>query len=119
MPTVQRVLQKALRIGGKPRSHSMNEALVRNAHSPVSVRNSIPPTLHTSPMPRSPRERLEQYCIEQGKPKPSYSVEKVNGKYRATVYVAKTCGRLTGDVVKSKWDAEMNAAQLLLQKLGL
>jgi dsRNA-specific ribonuclease len=75
--------------------------------------------LRARPTPKSPKEKLEQYCRDQGKPKPSYKVEKVNGKYRATVYVAKTCGRLTGDLAKTRWDAEMNASQLLLQKLGL
>ena len=116
------MLQKAFRIGGKPRSPSVNESLLGNVHSPVSVTRSIhvvPPILHASPTPKSPKEKLEQYCRDQGKPKPSYRVEKVNGKYRATVYVAKTCGRLTGDLVKTKWEAEMNAAQLLLQKLRL
>lgn len=97
----------------------MNESLLGSSHSPVCATRSIPPTLHASLPPKSPKEQLEQYCKVQGKPKPSYSVEKVDGKYRATVYVAKTCGRVTGNLMKSKWDAEMNAAQLLLQKLGL
>ena len=102
----------------------MNESFHGNAHlPPVSVTHSfsIPPAVvhAASPTPKSPKEQLELYCIEQRKPKPSYSVEKINGKYRATVYVAKTCGRLTGDLVKSKWEAEMNAAQLLIKKLEL
>ena len=68
----------------------------------------------------NPKEQLEKYCNEQGKPKPHFHVERVDGKYyKATVYVAKTCGRLTGDTMKSKWDAEMNAAKQLLQKLKL
>ena len=110
------MLQKAFRIGSKPQSHILNESSLGSAHSPVSATPTVPPIIHA---PKSPKERLEQYCKEQGKPKPSFSVEKIDGKYRATVYVAKTCGRLTGDLVKTKWDAEMNAALLLLQKLGL
>ena len=75
---------------------------------------------HNQHKEETPKERLKKYCSEQGKPRPHFHVERVDEKYyRAMVYVAKTCGRLTEDTVKSKWDAEMNAAKLLLQKLKL
>lgn len=121
IPIVQQAFKKAFRIGGKPRSYSLNESSL--GHAPLSISASVPssvsPELHARLPPKSPKEKLEGYCKEQGKPKPYFNVEKVDGKYKATVYVAKTCGRVTGELMKSKWDAEMNAAQQLLQKLGL
>lgn len=120
---MKKALQNAFGFGTKPRSRSLNESSFAVGHpgSPdvVPVTNSVIPLSYASLRPKSPKEKLERYCMDEGKPKPHFSVEKVDGKYRATVYVAKTCGRVTGDLVKSKWDAEVSAAQQLLQKLGL
>lgn len=74
------------------------------------------PQCHT---PKGPKEQLERYCLDHGKPKPSYELKKEGGKYRSTVYAARTCGRVSGDLKGSKWDAEISAAQKLLEKLGI
>lgn len=120
--TVKQAVKRVLGIGGKPRSHSLNESSLGRAEPAsfsASVPSSVSPELHARLPPKSSKEKLEGYCKEQGKPKPYFNVEKVDGMYKATVYVAKTCGRVTGELRKSKWDAELNAAQQLLQKLGL
>ena len=87
--------------------------------SEVHVHAHLSPSLPQLKREESSKEKLERYCVERGKPKPHFSTEKVDKKYRATVYVAKTCGRVSGEMMKSKWEAEMNAAQQLLQKLEL
>ena len=58
--------------------------------------------------------------MNEQKPKPQFQVEQLaNGKFKATVYVAKAFGRLTGDERLSKVDAELNAATKYFQKLTL
>ena len=113
---------------GKKSTHRFDESLFGWTHSPSTANTKLHvnlPSCDNSPPPTSaggggsPKEQLEKYCKDQGKPKPHFDVERVGGRYRATVYVAKTCGRLTGDFKRSRWDAEMNAAQQLLQKLGV
>lgn len=120
------------KISGKKGAHSFDESFLGRTHSAGTTTRlnteesvSIPTPSWTAPPSTcsggagSPKEQLEKYCKDQGKPKPHFDVERVNGRYRATVYVAKTCGWLTGDFKRTKWEAEMNAAKQLLQKLEL
>ena len=140
MFAVQRVLQKAFKFKFGGRSHSLNESSLASPqpqnHSPISVSHDpLPPScplnsdlrtptctpyMRTWQNTGSPKEKLERYCLERGKPSPHFdTVKMASGKYKSTVYVAKTCGRVTGEPMRSKWEAERNAAELLLRKLQL
>ena len=67
----------------------------------------------------SPKEKLSIFCSENGKPQPTYQQTLQGGKYRVTVYVAKTCGRVTGGLQPSLSDPEEDAAEVLAKKLHL
>ncbi len=67
----------------------------------------------------TPKEKLESYCEQVGKPPPTYSYSRLSAKsFEGTVYVAQTCGRVTGEKRTTKANAEEEAAAVLLEKLG-
>ena len=68
-----------------------------------------------------PVKKLYHYCMENGKPEPTYykPSETSDGLYIVTVYVAKTCGRTKGNAKPTVSEAKENAAAKLLLKLHI
>ena len=68
----------------------------------------------------TPKEKVLLYCSENGKPEPRFRHSHPEGrKYTAEVYVARTCGWVTGDAQPSVSEAEESAAEALVKKLQL
>ena len=68
----------------------------------------------------SAKEKVSLYCANNGKPDPRYRHHQTDGnQYRAEVYVARTCGWVTGDAKRSASEAEENVAEALAKRLHL
>ncbi len=67
----------------------------------------------------TPKEKLESYCDQVGKPSPKYSYSRMSARsFEGTAYVAQTCGWVAGEKRSTKAEAEEEAAAKLLEKLG-
>ena len=64
-------------------------------------------------------EKLSTFCSERDKPQPCYRHSIQDGMFTVQVYVAKTCGWVTGDARPSESEAEENAAEALAKRQHL
>ena len=86
-----------------------------SARKKIQVRNMSDYSMCTSA-----KEKVALYCSNTGKPEPIYRHKDAGGKLvRAEVYVAKTCGRVTGEAKPTSTEAEENVAEILARKLHL
>lgn len=103
----------------KPIQNGSQSAPTSRKHKPHPQPTRTPSAEHSG-MGGNARQRLESYCVQESKPRPHFGVERLtNGRFKATVYVAKAFGRITGDEKMSKGDAEVDAAAKYLEKLKL
>ena len=67
----------------------------------------------------SAKQKVRLYCEMKEKPEPKYQHWLEGTQHRVWVYVARTCGRVTGDPKLAVEDAEESAAEKLLLKLHI
>ena len=65
------------------------------------------------------KEKVALYCKKNGKPEPKYHHWLEGNQYKAKLYVAKTCGWVTGEMKPTVLEAEESVADQLVQKLHL
>ena len=70
-------------------------------------------------MCKTAKQKVALYCQLNGKPEPKYQHCLEGKQYKAKVYLAKTCGWMTGEMKSSVPDAEESVADLLTHKLKL
>lgn len=77
-----------------------------------------PQVLYPTKCSSNHQQKLECYCAREKKPMPQFKVNHLGrGMYIATVYVAKTHGRVKGEEASTKWEAQEAAAKTLLNIL--
>ena len=88
-------------------------------HFPTRHESLTAHNIYNYSMCTTAKEKVAIFCAEKKKPEPRYKHLLEDCMYRAMVYVAKTCGRVTGDSKSNIQDAEESAAAILAQKLHI
>lgn len=106
-----------------PKNTSPHGRQQKEGKSPMSSPSTSPQKQHSTKMSSSPfsaKEKIACYCRENDKPEAKYQCNPEGAKqYVGKVYLARTCGWVSGDPQPTKARAEEDAAAKLLQKLNI